>query len=222
MTSINETTTRRQAALPFGRTPLPDLEFALARETVAHIKPPELRRRLSAMLLLARGAGASADDLRYVEGTDVSQVPNSGTWVEIRRPGHERRVPVLVEFSDELRQLARQAHSAALLGERNQPAPLPASVPGHLLELLVARLCHNCPGSLITVERLRRAWLVEHLNGALPLREFLAVTGERSLQAVHELDDFCSPTDMNAVCISRIMGAVSDAEVFDLSAWGLD
>lgn len=116
MTSIDQTATRRQAALPFGHTPLPDLEFALARETVAHFKPPELRRPLSAMLLLARGAGASADDLRYVEGTDVSLVPHSGTWVEIRRPGHERRVPVLVKFADELRQLARQARSGALLG----------------------------------------------------------------------------------------------------------
>lgn len=222
MTSIDQTATRRQAALPFGHTPLPDLEFALARETVAHFKPPELRRRLSAMLLLARGAGASADDLRYVEGTDVSLVPHSGTWVEIRRPGHERRVPVLVKFADELRQLARLARSGALLGERDQPPPLPASAPSRLLEQLVARLCQHRPGSLITVERIRRAWLVEHLNGALPFREFLTVTGERSLQAVQELANFCSPPDLDAVRISRFMGAVSDAEVFDLSAWGLD
>jgi hypothetical protein len=222
MTSIDQTATRRQAALPFGRTPLPDLEFALARETVAHFKPPELRRRLSAMLVLARGAGASADDLRYVAGTDVSLVPHSGTWVEIRRPGHDRQVPVLAKFSDELRQLARQARTGPLLGDRDQPLPLPAFAPGHLLEQLVARLCQHRPGSLITIERLRRAWLVEHLNGALPLREFLTVTGERSLQAVHELADFCSPPDMDAVRISRFMGAVSDAEVFDLSAWGLD
>ena len=222
MTSIDQTATRRQAALPFGHTPLPDLEFALAHETAAHFKPQELRRQLSAMLLLARGAGASAADLRYVSGSDISTVPHSGTWVEIRRPGHERRVPVLAKFSDELRQLARQARSRALLGERDQPLPLPASAPSHLIEHLVARLCQHRPGSLITIERLRRAWLVEHLNGALPLREFLTVTGERSMQALHELADFCSPPDMDAVRSSRFMGAVSDAEVFDLSAWGLD
>lgn len=48
------------------------------------------------------------------------------------------------------------------------------------------------------------------------------MTGERSLQAVQELANFCSPPDLDAVRISRFMGAVSDAEVFDLSAWGLD
>lgn len=75
---------------------------------------------------------------------------------------------------------------------------------------------------MITIERMRRAWLVEHLNGALPVREFLAMTGQRSLQAVQELADFCAPPDLDAVRISRFMGSVSDAEVFDLSAWGLD
>ena len=222
MTTLDQTFIKRRAALPFGRTPLSEVEFALARETAAHFKPRDLQRRLSAMLLLARGAGASSPDMRYLSGADVSTVPHSGTWVEIRRPGHERRVPVLAKFSDELRQLARQARTGPLLGDRDQPLPLPASAPGRLLEQLVARLCQHRPGSLITIERLRRAWLVEHLNGVLPLREFLTVTGERSLQAVHELADFCSPPDMDAVRISRFMGAVSDAEVFDLSAWGLD
>ena len=146
MTSIDQTATRRQAALPFGRTPLPDLEFALARETVAHFKPSELRRRLSAMLLLARGAGATASDMRYVVGTDVVAVPKAGLWVAFTRPGHERRVPVLHRFADDLRQLGRQARGGPLLGASDQSLPLPASTANGLVQQLLDRLCAHRPG----------------------------------------------------------------------------
>lgn len=208
--------------LPLGLTPLSEAEFTVARETAEQFKSPAVRRQLSGMLLLARGAGASVSDLRYVCGSDVSTVPGSGTWVEFGRPGHERRVPVLVRFADDLGQVARQARGGPLLGSRDQSLPLPAAAPEVLLEELLARLRPDRPEPLITVERLRRAWLVEHLCGPLPVREFFQLTGESSRQSVRELADFCSPPAMDDARISRLMGAVNDDEAFDLSAWSLD
>jgi hypothetical protein len=221
MTTLDQSITRR-ATIPFGRTPITGVEFAMARETAAHTKPVDLRRQMNAMLLLARGAGATASDMSYVAGTDVVAVAKAGLWVEFTRPGHERRVPVLHRFADDLRQLARQARGGPLLGTSDQSLPLPASTANGLVQQLLDRLCAHRPGALITVERLRRAWLVEQLTAPLPLREFLQVTGERSLQAIRDLSDFCSAPEIDSLYTARLMGGVGDPEIFDLAAWGLD
>ncbi|HUY24457.1 MAG TPA: hypothetical protein VMV09_04015, partial [Candidatus Saccharimonadales bacterium] len=126
MVPTDRTATTRRATLPYGRTPMSEAEFSDAWAAADAIQPSELRDRISAMLMLARGAGASAADLRYVAGTDIVTLADAGTWVECRRPGFERRVPVSVRFAEDLQRMARQARRETLIGERGQPLPLPA------------------------------------------------------------------------------------------------
>jgi hypothetical protein len=222
MTTIDQTFIDRRAALPSGRTPISELEFELVREIARRSRPRALSGRLSALLLLARGAGASSADLRYVAGSDVVTVRDAGTWIDFRRPGHEGQVPVTAEFATELRRLARHAGDSALIGDRGQSPPLPGAIPEHLTEHLLAQLCVHRPAALITVERLRRGWIVEQLCGAMPVRNFLHLADVPSLSVVRELSDFCPAVESTPSVVSRLAGGVVGPELFDLADWGLD
>lgn len=222
MTTIDQSFINRRAALPAGRTPISEVEFEAVLEVARRTKPRELSERLTAMALLARGAGASSSDMRYVAGSDVTAIRNAGTWIDFRRPGHERQVPVTAGFAAELLRLARNARGGALIGDRDQSLPLPAATPDCLIEGLLAKTWVCRPGVLITVDRLRRAWIVEQLSGAMPVRNFLQVTDMPSWSVVKELSDFCPSTESSPLVVSRLAGGISGPEFYDLAAWGLE
>lgn len=220
--TVMHSTPKSQESLPLGRVPLPDSDFDLARQAVGQIRGTDLRRRIMSALVLARGVGASSAELRYVTGEDVSSKERAGTWVEIRYPGRERRVPVLERFADELRQLSLQARGGPLVGAKDHDSPLPGSLPGALMSRLQGELARTHPHACVTIERLRRAWLVEQLGGELPFREYLAFTGETSLRTALDLASFCLPPDLGDARIARLMGAQSAMDMIDLALWDLD
>ena len=222
MASTYRTPAQRRAALPYGHTPMSATELSTTLEVVDTLSSHDLRRRTSAMVALARGAGATAADMRYLTGEDVSTVADAGTWVSFRRPGFERTVPVSCHFGPELYRLARQARTRTLVGDRGQTTPLPASCPQELAETLQTEVANNHPDLLVTIERLRRAWLVDQLRGALPVRDFLDLTGERSWQTTHDLLDFCPASSLVPTQLARLTGGVDDLELIDLETWGLD
>lgn len=197
-------------------------ELSTTLEVLDTLSSHDLRRRTSAMVALARGAGATAADMRYLTGEDVSSVADGGTWVSFRRPGFERTVPVSSHFGSELCRLARQARSRTLIGGRGQMTPLPASCPQQLAETLQTEVTKYHSDLLVTIERLRRAWLVDQLSGALPVRDFLDLTGERSWRTAHDLVDFCPASSLELSQLARLTGAVDDLELIDLETWGLD
>ncbi|HUY09161.1 MAG TPA: hypothetical protein VMW80_06885 [Candidatus Dormibacteraeota bacterium] len=222
MASTYRTPAQRRAALPYGHTPMSATELSTTLDIVDTLSPPDLRRRTSSMVALARGAGATAADMRYLSGEDVSTIADAGTWVSFRRPGFERTVPVSCQFGPDLYRLARQVRSRSLIGDRGQTTPLPASCPQELAETLQTEVTKDHPDLLVTIERLRRAWLVDQLSGALPVRDFLDLTGERSWQTAHDLVDFCPTSSLEPTQLARLTGGVDDLELIDLETWGLD
>lgn len=222
MVTTDRTPAQRRAALPYGHTPMSEADVSAAWDAAQAITPADMSRRVSAMFILARGAGANGADMRYVNGEDVSTVGDAGTWVAFRRPGFERTVPVKCQFSQELQRLARHVRGRSLVGDRGQRAPVPTSCPEQLAEALQAEISKVRTDVLVTIERLRRAWLVEQLAGALPVRDFLQLTGERVSQSIRDLVDFCPSSPLEPIQLARLTGAVSDLELIDLETWGLD
>lgn len=218
---LDQTAAEHRATLPFGRLPTSEDELTTVLEAIETISSPELQRRASAAVLLARGAGATEADLRYVRGSDVVAVPHAGIWVAFRRPGFERRVPVAWGFARDLQRLAIKGRRQCLVGPRDRK-PICSSVDvAETVGELQARTEALSPGALVTVERLRRGWLLERLRDPLSVREFLHLTGERSWTVVRELMPFCPASPSVPAILARTTGAVSDREVLDLAAWGL-
>lgn len=222
MDSLLMAATERRAALPFGETPISDTEASAAWDSLRAVGRTPLTRRILAMFVLARGAGATAADMRSVRGDDIFFVVGAGTWVNLRRRGLERSVPVSARFASVLQSLARRAQNRSLLGTRGQEGPVPmAGVRDVELEMQ-RLLAKTIPATLVTIERLRRAWLLEQMSSALPVGEFLRLSGERSWQTVYDLLGFCPRSAVDLGQTARLAGGVEDVALIDLATWGLD
>jgi hypothetical protein len=168
-----------------GLEAITDEELAYALERAETFRSESTTRFVQAWLLLGRSAGLDGADMRYVAGTDVTARRHAGVWVAVRHPGHEREVPVLAEWADQLRQLAQIAGPDSMLISGPSPASVGRS--NELTSMLARHLDSTHPGLKVTADRLRTAWLADQLRRDVPLRSLLRVAGLRSLRSIERL-----------------------------------
>lgn len=167
-------------------SPLTDREFDIAVRAAATFRTKTTTQRTQAWLALGRGAGLSGADMRWVTADSLHDRPAAGLWVVVQRPGAERDVPVLARFADDLRALANDLTPGALIAAGEAPCdPDTPSAIGSTLTRAVRASGHA--DLLISVERLRKAWLAEHLATNAPLNTLLAAAGLTSLRSLEDL-----------------------------------
>ena len=193
---------RRGATPPAGTLPpLTDREFAIAVRAAATFRSKTTSERTRAWLALARGAGLSGADMRWVTADCLRDRSAAGLWVVVERPGAERDVPVLARFADDLRALAYDLAPGALIAAGEAPCdPDAPSAIGSTLTRAVR--ASGYADLLISVERLRKAWLAEHLAANAPLNTLLAAAGLTSLRSLEDLvanHAPARPSDANAI-----------------------
>ena len=198
---------KRDVELPKAVEPVTDDDFAIALQAAQTFRNPKTQDRVSAMLLLTRGAGADGADCRYVTGLDVFRRERAGLWVRLSSPGRSREVPVLARFAQPLEDLALKAGSGLLISGRPSLARYGTS--SLLSEMLRRRLAAQHPQLIITPSRLRRAWYVEQLMTWEQLHVFLRAAGLKSMRAVEDAEVFCpAPTD-DPIRLAEFLGGVS-------------
>jgi hypothetical protein len=163
-----------------------DWQFDVALRQAAAFQSPATRRFTRAWLLLARGAGLNGADCRWITGDAVVRVPSAGTWVIVTRPGAEREVPVLSRFADGLEDIASPLGSQCLIGQGVPPCDddVPSSIGSNITRAVRAA---GHPTLVISTERLRKAWIAEHLAANTPLNTLLAAAGLKSLRTIESL-----------------------------------
>jgi hypothetical protein len=176
----------RNVALPYTPTELNGLRSdALAQPTTGRVK--------AARALLALGAGAGLDG-RWVARVAAGHV-SVGDGIVIVRVGEPvaRAVPVLVDWEDEIVDLAASAGSDFLVGGRstskNRAGALAAS-------LLVA-----CGHPLFSASRLRSTWLVTHLAVGTRLPELARAAGLQGVTVLSDLLPFVAPLEVGEASV---------------------
>ena len=200
----------RRGATPVAGTlqPLSDREFDIATRAAATFRSRVTMQRTRAWLALGRGAGLSGADMRWVTATSVQARSDAGLWVLVERPGAEREVPVLERFADEIELLAAELSTGALIAAGATPcdADVPSTI-GSTLTRAVRSAGH--PNLLISVERLRKAWLAEHLRHNTPINTLLAAAGLTSLRSLEGLVADHAPARPDDVEeVARQLGAI--------------
>lgn len=187
--------------------PLTDREFAVAARAATTFRTKATAQRTRAWLALGRGAGLSGADMRWVSANCVEQRPGAGTWVTVMRPGAQREVPVLARFADELSTLASDLGPGCLIAAGEAPCgPDVPSAVGSTLTRAVRAAGH--PDLLMSVERLRKAWLAEHLGRNTPLNTLLQAAGLTSLRSLEGLiADYAPARPDDLESVARQLGA---------------
>jgi hypothetical protein len=198
-----------------------EYEVSAVLEAVDTIADLKLRARALATVLLARGAGTTSLDLRYVTGRDIVDIPDAGLWVTIGRPRSERIVPVLLAYASQLRRLARNVGGRSLVGQRRGAVPCARADVIQVMDAVQFHADRLVPGIVVSVERLRRTWLLGRMRDPVSVHDFLRMTGDPSWATIRELVPFCQTSDIAPALTARCTGAVSDEALYDLAAWGL-
>lgn len=188
--------------------PVSEKDFGLALRVCQTFRSPATRRHTTAYLLLGRGAGLGGADMRFVAGTDIRRGAAGALWVSVRRPGYERRVPVLRRFAAELERLARLAGDKSLLAAA--PPPTKEGQPNEMTSALWRRYRAVHPGLVVSAQRLRKAWIAEHLS-QLPLGVLLEAAGLTSYRAIESLMEFC-PNPKGDAQRAALLGASPASE----------
>lgn len=178
--------TRRVAGAESVLVAQEDWEVDLAYRQASTFRSALTRRYTRAWILLARGAGLTGADCRWITGDDVVALPSAGTWVVVNRPGAEREVPVLARFADPLEDIAAALGDRCLIGPGAAPCDddVPSAI-GSNITRAVRTAGH--PTLVVSTERLRKAWIAEHLAANTPLNTLLAAAGLRSLRTIETL-----------------------------------
>ena len=188
--------------------PVSEKDFGMALRVCQTFRLPATRRHTTAYLLLGRGAGLGGADMRYVAGTDIRRGAAGALWVSVRRPGYVRRVPVLRRFASELERLARLAGDNSLLVA--EPPPTTEGQPNEMTSVLSRRYRAVHPGLEVSAQRLRKAWIAEHL-AQLPLGVLLEAAGLTSYRAIDSLMEFC-PSPQGDAQRAALLGAIPGRE----------
>jgi hypothetical protein len=165
--------------------PVEDWQFDIAYEQCDGFRTPATRFHARNLLLLSRGAGLDGADLRWVRGDDVEHRTGAGIWVVVKRPGHERSIPVLARFGKRLEDLAHQRLKRVLISD--VAAPCASDAASQLAAVLVRHLKRNGNDFAISPDRLRKAWLAEHVGANCPLNTLLAAAGLSSLRSLEDV-----------------------------------
>jgi hypothetical protein len=169
----------------FGLAPMEDWQWDVAWDACAGFRNALTRRHTRALLLLCRSAGLDGGDVRWVTGDDVERRPGAGLWIVVRRPTAERAVPVLARFADRLEDVAvgRDAHTLI----SDVEAPCGTEVSSALSSLINRQLRRAGQPVPVGADRMRKAWLVEHVAANVPANTLLAAAGLTSLRSIERL-----------------------------------
>jgi hypothetical protein len=193
----------RQAPPAPELAPVSEKDFGVALRVCQTFRSPATRQHTTAYLLLGRAAGLGGADMRFVAGTDIRRGAAGALWVSVRRPGYVRRVPVLRRFASELERLARLAGDNSLLVA--EPPPTKEGQPNEMTSVLWRRYRAAHPGLEVSAQRLRKAWIAEHL-AHLPLGVLLEAAGLTSYRAIDSLMEFC-PSPQGDAQRAALLGA---------------
>lgn len=192
--------------------PLEDWQLSLAYESVAAFRSPATRVQLRAMLLLCRGAGLAGRDLRWITGQDIYRHANAGAWVRVTTPAAPRQVPILAQYAAELEDLATCRPTRAMIAAAGIPTPgNQASQLCGQLNRLLARTGHTFT---VSPEKLRKAWLAEHLGANTPINTILLAAGLRSLRTLETLVETHAPSPpTNPQHLAYELGALTHQQI---------
>ncbi|MGC1909570.1 MAG: hypothetical protein WA809_08220, partial [Candidatus Dormiibacterota bacterium] len=193
-----------------------DDEFDYALERAETFRSDSTRRFVKGWLLLSRAAGLDGADMRYVAGTDVVKRRRAGVWVIVRRPGHEREVPVIEDWAEPLIELAEMAGAFSMISRSMPPATVNRS--NELTSMLARHLGTTYPSLKVTPDRTRSAWLAEQLRRDVPLRTLLQAAGLKSLRSIERLVAELPPPARSVRQVAFELGGVSELYDGRLSA----
>jgi len=169
---------RRQVAAPYTDAEVELLRLDADRQSTDH-------RRRAARALLALGVGAGLDG-RWVTWVTAGDVVDDGGGLVVRvGEPVARAVPVLADWEEQVRDLAKTAGGEFLVGglsrSRNRASALTASLevpPGH---------------PRLSAARLRSTWLLWHLSAGTRLPELAAAAGLQGVTVLSDLLDAVPP-----------------------------
>lgn len=177
------TVARRQVAVPYR------IEEVIGLRADAFAQPTERKKR-AARALLALGAGAGLDG-RWVSRVAAGDVVMRDQLVTVRvGPPCERVVPVLVDWQDEVLDLAATAGDEYLLGGR--------STSRNRAGALAASLIFGNGHPRFSASRLRSTWLVNHLALGTRLPELARAAGLEGVTVLSDLLAFVPALDDDA------------------------
>lgn len=186
--------------------PVEDWQFQLAWEETAAFRNAETRGNVRGLLLLGRGAGLDASEMRWASGLHVHHEPAAGTWVTVVRAGHEREVPVLARYGDLLEDLACARGERSLIA--NCVAPCDASQASSLGRVLSRSLGRHGHAFSVAAEMLRKAWLIEHVASNTPIPTFLAAAGLTSLRSLERLLPYAPQPPTSKIHLAYELGGI--------------
>lgn len=163
------------------KDPYTEAEMAVIERLVRNQPKASVRRQLSAIIGLCRGAGAGSTDLRYAFAWDVQDDGDGGLQVVLGPPDDRRVVPVRRRYEDYLRQgLAGLRPSDPILGK----VPTRRNIANDI----VARaevLGTDTPR--IEASRLRSTWLADLMTEPIPLGLLLQAAGLKSARSLTDI-----------------------------------
>lgn len=178
-------TRRRGAPADPILAPVEDWQADIALDVCRTLRNPGTRNNARALILTCRGTGADGGDLRHIRGTDIARRPGAGTWTTMTTPNRARDVPVLARYADALEDLAAGRPERCIISD--VPAPCDPSAPSQLAGVINRALHRAGYDFTVSPERLRKAWLCEHLAANTPLNTLLAAAGLKTLHSIEGL-----------------------------------
>lgn len=162
------------------RPPYTDAEMAHILRITATQPSPIVGRKLAAIVGLARGAGATAKDLRVVRARDIADRGDDGIDVTLRGAQTARTVPVRRAYE----QLVRTGAAGLVEGQLVVATRGGPNTVGSILDGVVD-LSPNPPG--VDAGRLRTTWIADLMCAPVPLHALLAAAGLRSARTISEI-----------------------------------
>lgn len=154
---------------------------------------PQLRRRAKLAIALARGAGASPNDLRNAHGRDIDDRGDEGVFVTFGTGPAQRTIPVRRRYEGLVREgMTGVKPNAAVLGNAKNA----------INRLLQSMESLSADTSTFDLRRLRTGWIAEMMGEPIPLSTLLAAAGLRGPRTIadvyayladaHQADDTAS------------------------------
>ena len=187
--------------------PVEDRQFDIAYDTCAGFRNAVTRHHARALLLLSRACGLDGGDLRHIAGNDIIRRPGAGLWVVVRRGNTGRQIPVLARYANRLEDLTVGRADRCVISD--VPPPACNEAPSNLSGLINRQLRRGGHEFTISPERLRKAWLIEHVASNVPLKTLLGAAGLTGLRSIERLVvEHCPDPPTNETHLAYELGGI--------------
>lgn len=162
------------------KPPYTDAEMAHILRVTATQPRPVTRRKLAAIVGLARGAGATSADLCIIRARDINDRDADGIDVTLNGLTVPRTVTVRRAYEDLVRAGVNGLHPSALVVATGGGRNTVNHVLAHAVDL-------SDNGPAIETARLRTTWIADLMCTPLPLHVLLTAAGLKSARTVSEI-----------------------------------